>query len=406
MASPSLSHGLGFTDLYDREGLVRLDAAFVDWLKESHVEAHARLMAARAAPDALADKDESNLLIELARPLEDFLAALFGVAAEAAELRAPSQQAGARLRLQASVRAALCDARHQGGRRGGVGRRRRSRPRSPCRYGSKTGWRSGNSPSRQPCASVAGAEFKITTPTPEIEALTRYAAWALHSPEGKKRHRDGPLFKVPHKLDFEHLVPIETEVVDGVTRMRLPRPMLRHREGFALTDEGFDLVRALDHSNYCIWCHNQGKDSCSRGLKDRKTGAFQKSPFGVTLAGCPLEEKISEMNLLKSEGFSIGALAMAAVDNPLVAATGHRICNDCMKACIYQKQEPVDIPQIETRTLKDVLGLPWGFEIYSLLTRWNPLNLRRPHSPARDRPHRAGGGTGPRRLQSGASPDE
>jgi NADPH-dependent glutamate synthase beta subunit-like oxidoreductase/NAD(P)H-flavin reductase len=62
----------------------------------------------------------------------------------------------------------------------------------------------------------------------------------------------------------------------------------------------------------------------------------------------------------------------------LLAATGHRICNDCMKACIYQKQEPVDIPQIETRTLKDVLGLPWGFEIYSLLTRWNPLNLRRP----------------------------
>ena len=226
--------------------------------------------------------------------------------------------------------------------------------------------------------ALLGADFKVETPTPALEALTRYAAWALHHPEGKKRHRDGPLFKVPHKLDFEHLVPIETEVVDGVTRLKLPRPMLRHREGFALTDEGFDLVRALDHTNYCIWCHNQGKDSCSRGLRDRKTGAFQKSPFGVTLAGCPLEEKISEMNLLKSEGFSIGALAMAAVDNPLVAATGHRICNDCMKACIYQKQEPVDIPQIETRTLKDVLGLPWGFEIYSLLTRWNPLNLRRP----------------------------
>ena len=225
---------------------------------------------------------------------------------------------------------------------------------------------------------LVGAEFKVDKPTPEVEALAKYAAWALHSPDGKRRHRDGPLFKVPHKLDFEHLVPIETEMVDGITRMKLPRPMLRHREGFALTDEGFDAARALDHANYCIWCHNQGKDSCSKGLKDRKTGAFQKSPFGVTLAGCPLEEKISEMNLLKSEGFSVGALAIAAVDNPLLAATGHRICNDCMKACIYQKQEPVDIPQIETRTLKDVLGLPWGFEIYSLLTRWNPLNLRRP----------------------------
>jgi hypothetical protein len=62
----------------------------------------------------------------------------------------------------------------------------------------------------------------------------------------------------------------------------------------------------------------------------------------------------------------------------MAAATGHRICNDCMKSCIYQKQEPVDIPQAETRTLKDVLELPWGFEIYALLTRWNPLNLRRP----------------------------
>ena len=406
MASPSLSHGLGFTDLYDREGLVRLDAAFVGWLKESHVEAHARLMAARAAPDALADKDESNLLIELARPLEDFLGALFGVAAEAAELRARHNKLAPvfdckRLFVQRYVtRAIKADAAAALDGDEGLGR---GRPAGTARgRAGRVGTRLRDSRARHRSAPSS----RSTAPTPEIEALTRYAAWALHSPEGKKRHRDGPLFKVPHKLDFEHLVPIETEVVDGVTRMRLPRPMLRHREGFALTDEGFDLVRALDHANYCIWCHNQGKDSCSRGLKDRKTGAFQKSPFGVTLAGCPLEEKISEMNLLKSEGFSIGALAMAAVDNPLVAATGHRICNDCMKACIYQKQEPVDIPQIETRTLKDVLGLPWGFEIYSLLTRWNPLNLRRPiPRPATGRTVLVVG-LGPRRLQARASPDE
>ena len=344
------------------------------WLQDANVEAHARLMAARTAPDSLAAKDESNLLIEIARPLEDFVGALFGVAEQVAALRATPRDARAAVRLQAAVRAALRDARHQARRRD----RARVTGRSICPCGSRTASKQWELAFALKVRELVGAEFKVDTPTPEIEALTRYAAWALHHPEGKRRHRDGPLFKVPHKLDFEHLVPIETEVVDGVTRMKLPRPLLRHREGFALTDAGYDLVRALDHTNYCIWCHNQGKDSCSRGLKDRKTGAFQKSPFGVTLAGCPLEEKISEMNLLKSEGFSIGALAMAAVDNPLVAATGHRICNDCMKACIYQKQEPVDIPQIETRTLKDVLALPWGFEIYSLLTRWNPLNLRRP----------------------------
>jgi NADPH-dependent glutamate synthase beta subunit-like oxidoreductase len=49
-----------------------------------------------------------------------------------------------------------------------------------------------------------------------------------------------------------------------------------------------------------------------------------------------------------------------------------------MKGCIYQKTEPVNIPQIETNVLTDVLNLPWGFEIYALLTRWNPLNVKCP----------------------------
>src|SRR5690606_33600293 len=177
------------------------------------------------------------------------------------------------------------------------------------------------------------------------------------------------------------LVPVETELRDGVTMLRLPPEQWRARDGFALTDPGTDLVGALDQANYCIWCHNQGKDSCSKGFRE-KTGAFRKSVFGVTLAGCPLEEKISEMNLVKARGNSIGALAIVVTDNPMCAGTGHRICNDCMKSCIYQKQEPVDIPQAETRTLKDVLELPWGYEIYSLLTRWNPLNLRRPYPKA------------------------
>ncbi len=84
------------------------------------------------------------------------------------------------------------------------------------------------------------------------------------------------------------------------------------------------------------------------------------------------------MNVVKQNGNAIGALAIVTIDNPMAAGTGHRICNDCMKSCIFQKQDPVDIPQVETRTLKDVLELPWGFEIYSLLTRWNPLNFARP----------------------------
>ncbi|MEA2790323.1 MAG: hypothetical protein QOG73_2729, partial [Acetobacteraceae bacterium] len=211
-----------------------------------------------------------------------------------------------------------------------------------------------------------------------LDEALRYAAWATLTPDGQAFHHGGTLFHVPRRVDPQHLVPVETIERGGVTMLRLPQHDWREREGFALTDQGMDTQQALDQVNYCILCHTQGKDSCSQGLKDRKTGAFQKSVFGVTLAGCPLDEKISEMHTLRAAGHVLGAFATIAIDNPMMAATGHRICNDCMKSCIYQKQEAVDIPQAETSVLKDVLGLPWGFEIYSLLTRWNPLDIRRP----------------------------
>ncbi len=124
-------------------------------------------------------------------------------------------------------------------------------------------------------------------------------------------------------------------------------------------------------------CHERDKDSCSKGIR-AKDGAVAKNALGIPLDGCPLDEKISEMHALRKGGDPLGALALVTLDNPMCAGTGHRICNDCMKACIYQKQEPVNIPQAETGVLTDVLRLPWGVEIYSLLTRWNPVNVRRP----------------------------
>ena len=203
-------------------------------------------------------------------------------------------------------------------------------------------------------------------------------AWATLTEAGHAAHPGNTLFRVPHKLDFQHLVPVETIERDGVTMLRLPERHWRHRDGFGLTDPRHERPAGARPDELLHLVPRPGKDSCSKGLKDRKTGAFQKSVFGVTLAGCPLDEKISEMHPLRAEACVLGAFAAIAIDNPMMAATGHRICNDCMKACIYQKQDPVDIPQAETSILRDVLALPWGFEIYALLTRWNPLDIRRP----------------------------
>ncbi|MFZ9813796.1 MAG: FAD-dependent oxidoreductase [Candidatus Kapaibacteriota bacterium] len=111
-----------------------------------------------------------------------------------------------------------------------------------------------------------------------------------------------------------------------------------------------------------------------------KDGSIKKNPLGVESKGCPLDEKISEMHYLRREGYPIAALAMVMLDNPMCAGTGHRICNDCMKGCIFQKQEPVNIPKIETSVLSDVLSLEDGLELYALLMQWNPLNVKRPYA--------------------------
>jgi NADPH-dependent glutamate synthase beta subunit-like oxidoreductase/NAD(P)H-flavin reductase len=152
----------------------------------------------------------------------------------------------------------------------------------------------------------------------------------------------------------------------------------RRRDGFGLTDPRFPERRVLYEVDHCIYCHDRDTDSCSKGMRNKKDGTYKVNPLGVTITGCPLEEKISEMHFVKRQGDNLGALALITIDNPLCPGTGHRICNDCMKGCIYQKTQPVNIPQIETNVLTDVLFMPWGFEIYSLLTRWNPLNIKRP----------------------------
>ena len=63
MTALTLQHGLAFEDLYRRDGLARLDAAFVAGLAGANVDLHNRFVTARANPDALAAKDESSLLI-------------------------------------------------------------------------------------------------------------------------------------------------------------------------------------------------------------------------------------------------------------------------------------------------------------------------------------------------------
>lgn len=180
---------------------------------------------------------------------------------------------------------------------------------------------------------------------PNDDELINYTRFALFTENGRKLHKNGMVFKLPKKI----ITPFEFS---------------NNKEAIYTGDGEFKKTAAQNvaHVKYCIYCHKQAKDYCRTG-----------NPV-ANKEGCPLGQKISEMNWLLKEGGLLAPLACMMLDNPLCILTGERICNDCKKACIFQKQEAVDVPSIESQLLKDVFTLPYGFEIYFLLTRWNPLS--------------------------------
>lgn len=389
--SLTLSFGISFYDLYTHEGLLKLDQKFLHYLKQKDVELYDKLKDARNNHASILPEHHSALILELSEPLEVFIAKLFYIEDEIHSSQAYHKDLSVIYECKKSfIRRQVCK-----------------------NYSAKTDWsKFDHKDYHQKLTKVLGENFdqlsfakqvRVWLSNKEsnadnIEIATQYAAWAMFSKNGKAEYRDWILFHIPQKIDYENDDPytsvglekyIDNESIidigyDNIELLRAKSDRLVYRDGFSLTDEGASLIKCLDQANYCIFCHKQSKDSCSKGLKPKQSKSsgihekmekFQRDHQGELLPGCPLEEKISEMNFLKSRGLVVSPLATAVIDNPMVAGTGHRICNDCMKSCIYQKQEPVNIPQIESRVLKDVIELPWGFEIYSLLTRWNPLNI-------------------------------
>ncbi|MCB1866629.1 MAG: FAD-dependent oxidoreductase [Chromatiales bacterium] len=371
--SPTLKlrfDGLSWADLQGPAGLARLDALFRERLVAAEPELAARLAALRAGetfePEAL-----SGLLVAVAPHLERFLAQGFGIEAELAALRATTVAqnvidafrrewiakrvrrfrepiAGDFAALDAALDRLLADAGLEGSDRE---------------------------------HAIAQYAMGLDASSPEASTLLHWCVLAQRDPAGQAAVAGWRSFRSPQRVDHAQLVALEPVPGDELRRRQGPSVNHRPRDGFALTDPRMDRRNVQAEVNYCVFCHDHDGDFCSKGFPEKKGApelGLKVNPLGEVLTGCPLGEKISEMHLLKRDGHAIAALAVAMIDNPMLPATGHRICNDCMKACIYQKQQPVDIPQIETRVLTDVLALPWGVELYDLLARFNPLRATQP----------------------------
>ncbi|MHA1539043.1 MAG: FAD-dependent oxidoreductase [Alphaproteobacteria bacterium] len=357
-----------FGNLYQDKELSRLDAEFMTWLKKADETLAESLQAARQK-ETLIPLEESSLILALAPYVEEFIAALFQVEKEVTDLQNHYKSFSPLYPIkknfvQKSARKIKADAAEA---IDGTALHTKLSTLFKADFSDLT--------------YATHVENWLTDKEANTENLAiaaEYAAWALHTTAGKTFHKNSAIFKAVQKIDPDNLVPLKEEKKGEVTQFVTPHTP-RYRDGFKLTDKGMSRAEISSVTQSCALCHpTPGKDSCSKGLKDKKTGDFKSSAFGETLAGCPLEEKISEFQTLTQQTYMIGALATITIDNPMAAATGHRICNECIKSCLFQKQDAVNTPEVETRVLKDVLALPWGFEIYSLLTRWNPLNIARP----------------------------
>jgi hypothetical protein len=374
MTSKNTLHLKGFTypELFHSIGLNRLDQTFLTYLKDQDEKIYLDLMSYRDHSHQLTDIETSGLLIQCAIILEDFLASLFAIEDELAisRFKTTSQNPISVFKKYFVLRRA---------------KRELSRVHTFPSFDELNEWimqelKKIPLTSSDPELDIAllGEHFlqKQETYSQEIEKLVKWCARALTSKEGKAFTLNWKSMQIPERIDHANLIETISCEKNNNHYLTAPPSSFRLRDGFKLTDPRMNARQIQDEVNYCIYCHDHDGDFCSKGFPVKKgdpTQGFKKNPLSVTLTGCPLDEKISEMQYVKKDGHTLAALAIVMIDNPMCPATGHRICNDCMKSCIYQKQDPVNIPQIETRVLTDVLNLPWGVEIYDLLTKWNPL---------------------------------
>jgi len=370
-------HELNYQELFQAETLAQLDQQFLNHFRHQNSSLHDELMAYRSQSKPFTPIQISELLLASAPILEEFLADFFDIHKALETTHQQTQQHNPIFSFKKwfVLRRA---------------KRRLNKKESLESFSELDNWLTAQlsvinyqlSETDYPDKELAVAQLAThyladkEAYGEDIEKLTRWCIRALTTEEGQTAVRDWVSFCLPQPINHANLVPIIPVPNDEFGKKEAPHNNRLQRESFKLTDLRMSARQVQSEINYCIYCHDHGGDFCSKGFpqkKDKPELGLKTDPLGNILTGCPLDEKISEMHILKRDGYSIAALAMVMIDNPMCPVTGHRICNDCMKACIYQKQESVNIPQIETRVLTDVLALPWGVEIYDLLTRWNPL---------------------------------
>src|SRR5262249_21643108 len=126
---------------------------------------------------------------------------------------------------------------------------------------------------------------KAGTPTPELDLLERWASVHRYVPAAHAALHGWVSFHAPHFVDHEDLVPLRRPDPQLSNLTEGPLEHRRRRDGFGLTDGRMSRREVASEADYCMYCHEREKDSCSKGMHD-KSGGVKKNPLGVPLRGC------------------------------------------------------------------------------------------------------------------------
>ncbi len=331
--------------LNTHEALMHVDHAFIQFLKRESQELSTKIQQQREHKHYLNQQD----IIDISIHLETFLVDFFDIKSKYHELQSNWNELSVLRYLYQHVQKGV---RHQFGRLDHTVEKPKDKVLQ--KFLDDTD-----------AAELALANYAQSHPE-DSERIQAVLLWA------KQQGFKWLCLRFPEKRD--PMTSVDYEVDDK--KQMIGKPEI-HRDGFDHNLSYISAREAFHESQYCIYCHKSNTDFCRQGFPVKKgLPEIKKDVHEVDLTGCPLDEKISEMNWLQQVGHPLAAFAVILCDNPMAPATGHRICNDCIKACVYQKQTPVDVPKIESHVLKEVLSLSWGVEIYNLLVKWNPLRIR------------------------------
>src|SRR3990172_2142893 len=217
-----LAFGLSFAELYQLDGLLRVDGAFLEFLSGADPALAARLAVARASPDGLDAKGESALILEVAPHLDRFISRLFGITDDVLALsRRHDEQAPLfSVKRQFIQRRAASRIKPEEAQvLDGPAIERELRRLFGGRFDELTY-------ARQITHWLADEVAHER----ELDLAVSYAAWALHTQDGREHTRSGVLFKAPARTDPNNLLHhVEKFDLHGASAYRIQSEHLRRR---------------------------------------------------------------------------------------------------------------------------------------------------------------------------------